>query len=158
MARERLTQLRFSSRGISMVTKMVEEHLRPPQMRARGEWPSPRAIYRYYRDLGEVAIDTVYLSIADYLAAKGPEISPEQWGNHAKMLTHILQSGNRPRETPGADRLITGNDLMRHFSLAPGPQIGELLEVLDEAQATGEISTQEEALALAEKSLNDNHD
>ena len=30
--------------------------------------PSKRAIYRYFRDLDDVAIDTLYLCLADYLA------------------------------------------------------------------------------------------
>ncbi|MFQ6029043.1 MAG: HD domain-containing protein, partial [Dehalococcoidia bacterium] len=158
MVQARLSQLRFSSRGISMVSKMVEEHLRPPQIRTRGQWPTPRAIYRYYRDLGEVAIDTVYLAIADYLAARGPELAPDQWANHARMLTHILQSEAQPASTGRVDRLLNGHDLMQHFGLSPGPRIGELLEMIEEARAAGEVSTQEEALALAAEFLNRNHE
>jgi predicted transcriptional regulator len=42
---------------------------------------------------------------------------------------------------------------MELFHLPPGPIIGELLEGLREAQATGEVSTREEALAWVEKQL-----
>ncbi len=49
--------------------------------------------------------------------------------------------------------LVDGNDLIREFSLQPGPKLGKLLEAIREAQAAGEVSTREEALALARKRL-----
>ena len=91
MATSRLTELRFSARGIAMVSKMVEQHLRPGNMRQGVDWPTSRAIYRYFRDLGDVAVDTLYLALADYLAAKGPELMPDQWGEHARIIAHILE-------------------------------------------------------------------
>jgi hypothetical protein len=38
---------------------------------------------------------------------------------------------------------------MRYFHLRPGPEIGGILERLQEAQAAGEIATPDEALAMA---------
>jgi hypothetical protein len=38
---------------------------------------------------------------------------------------------------------------METFSLKPGPRVGRLLEALREAQAAGEVTTKEEALAWA---------
>ena len=58
IAQTRLTEMRLSSRGIAAVCKMVEEHLRPATMQQALELPTNRAIYRYFRDLGDVAIDT----------------------------------------------------------------------------------------------------
>ena len=153
MAAERLTQLRISSRGIDMVSKMVEQHLRPAQMRQDQELPSHRAVYRYFRDLGEVAIDTLYLAMADYLAAKGPELVPENWANHARMMSYIFQTGTRQSQPERPHRLVTGHDLMEELGLEPGPQLGLLLEQINEAQASGEISNREEALALAQQVL-----
>jgi poly(A) polymerase len=149
MATERLSQLRLSARGIAMVSKMVEQHLRPAQMQHEAELPTSRAIYRYFRNLGDVAIDTLYLALADYLAAKGPELMPDQWGEHAKMIAHILETGTRQVTTVTVERLVTGHDLMQELGLAPGPHIGRLLETIDEARAAGEVITREEALALA---------
>jgi poly(A) polymerase len=136
-----------------MVTTMVEQHLRPTNMQHEAELPTKRAIYRYFRDLGDVATDTLYLSMADYLAAKGPELSPDDWANHARMMTYILQIGTEQVKPGKPDRLVTGHDLMERFDLKPGPQIGVLLEKINEARAAGEISTQEEALALAAEAL-----
>ena len=150
MVTERLTQLRFSARIVSMVARMVEHHLRPSQLRHGDEEPTPRAVHRYYRDVNDVAIDTVYLAMADYLAAKGPEVVADRWANHARMLGNLLDAGREQAPAEGARRLLTGHDLMQHLNLPPGPQIGRLLEQIDEARAAGEISTREEALALAD--------
>ena len=149
MVTNRLTQLRFSTRTVSMVARMVEHHLRPSQLRNRQEDPTPRAVHRYYRDVRDVAIDTIYLAMADYLAAKGPEIVADHWASHARMLSNLLQAGQEQAPAKGPRRLLDGHDLMQHLNLPPGPRIGELLEQIDEARAAGEIATREEALALA---------
>jgi hypothetical protein len=44
---------------------------------------------------------------------------------------------------------------MAELNLSPGPLVGRLLETVREAQAAGEISTREEALALARAELAD---
>ena len=149
MAATRLGQMRVSSRGIAMVSKMVEQHLRPMHMMQGLEAPTRRAVYRYFRDVSDVAIDTLYLSLADHLAAKGPELSPEQWIDHARMVAHVLEARTPEPSPDGPGRVVTGNDLMEHFGLAPGPLIGGMLEKIDEARAAGEISSKGEALGMA---------
>jgi poly(A) polymerase len=41
--------------------------------------------------------------------------------------------------------LLTGHDVIESFELNPGPQVGELLEKLREAQVSGEVNNQKEA-------------
>ena len=149
MVTERLSQLRFSARIVGMVARIVEHHLRPAQLRQGDKEPTPRAVHRYYRDVGDVAVDTIYLAMADYLAAKGPEVVAERWANHARMLGNLLQAGREKAPAKGPQRLLTGHDLMQQFDLPPGPLIGRLLAQIDEARAAGEVATREEALALA---------
>ena len=153
IAIQRLTHLRISSKGIEMVAKMVEQHLRPTGMRDGDDWPTNRAIHRYFRDVGDVAIDTLYLSLADYLGAKGPDLVHEEWRNHAKMVGHILHIGTSEPVSPVTTRLITGNDLMTLFDLQPGPEIGAVLERVEEARSAGEIETKEQALEMAANAL-----
>jgi len=153
VATQRLTQLRVSSKGVEMVAKMVEHHLRPTGMKDGDDWPTDRAIHRYFRDVGDVAVDTLYLCLADYLGAKGPELLHEDWLNHARMVGHILHVGTSEPVSPTTTRLITGNDLMTHYNLQPGPEIGAVLERVEEARAAGEIETKEQALEMAGNAL-----
>ena len=153
IAEQRLGELRLSNRGIRMVSGMVLHHLRPTGMSNDGEWPTNRAIFRYFRDTGDVAIDTLYLCLADYLGAKGPELSHPEWLEHVKMISHVLFTGTREPVAATTARLVTGNDLMSHLQLKPGPHIGTLLDAIEEARAAGEIDTQEQALELAAAKL-----
>ena len=147
VSRDLLNRLRISAKGVRMVCDIVEHHLRPTHMSQGEELPTARAIYRYFRDVGEVAVDTLYLSLADHLAARGPQLDMDEWRHHVKIITHILEIGACQQEPDKMPRLITGHDLMSEFGLRPGPEIGAFLEQAREAQAAGEIRTREDTLA-----------
>ena len=149
-----LRRLRVSGRGVELVRLVVEHHLRPSQMAQKGELPTGRAIFRYFRDVGDAAIDTLYLNMADYLAARGPYLAQDEWSEHCRIVGHILRQGLEASAPERRPRLLDGHDIMETFGLSPGPSIGILINVVDEAQAGEEIATREEALALVEQSLN----
>ncbi len=153
VVRLRLGSLGFGARGSGMVSGMVRHHLRPFNMSGQGEWPTRRAIYRYFRELGDGAVDTLYLSLADFLATKGPELAHQEWLNHARMISHTLYVGSQEPVSVATPRLVSGHDLMSHLGLPPGPRVGSLLAVIEEARAAGEIETQEQALELAAVTL-----
>ena len=79
----------------------------------------------------------------------------DDWAAHARMVGHILQVGTQPPASGTIDRLVTGHDLMEHFHMSPGPLVGMLLERINEAQASGEVASREEAIALAENTMKD---
>ena len=157
--RDILTRLRFGKRGVEHVAGMVQQHLRPTQMAQKGEMPTGRALYRYYRDAGDIALDTLYLNMADYLAARGPALERSDWVNHCSLMQYILEEGqsseNRKRKesVQSLPKLVDGYDIIDRFALASGPGIGKLLEAVREAQASGEVSTKEQALELVRASL-----
>ena len=146
-------RLRLSSRGSDLVCRMVEHHLRPSQLSQNEALPTGRAVYRYYRDLGPAAVDTIYLSLADYLAARGPNMREPEWRDRCRVVGHVLYTGLEPGSAKGDDTLINGHEIMQTFALTPGPRIGVLLEVVREAQADGDIGTKEEALDLVRSSI-----
>ena len=149
-ARKALGRLRLSRRGREMVATQIEHHLRPSQLNQKGEMPTQRAVYRFFRSLGDTAIDTLYLSLADYLAARGPEIEREEWKIYTKVIRHALETGlHQQEEEVSSPRLVDGYEVMDAVGLKPGPILGKVLNVVEEAQATGEIASRKEALALA---------
>ncbi|MBI2964937.1 MAG: HD domain-containing protein [Chloroflexi bacterium] len=143
-----LRRLRASRRTIAHVSLMVKEHLRPVQLSDGVRPPTPRALLRYYRDVAPVAIDTVYLAIADYLAARGPRIEESDWQRHSDRLGDILRRGFEEQRESKPSLLFDGHQIQRLFGLPPGPEIGRLLGVLRDAEAAGKVQTQEEALDL----------
>jgi poly(A) polymerase len=148
-----MERLRFSSRETKMVAKMVTYHLRPGQLSNTDEMPTHRAIYRYFRDTAEVGIDTLFLSLADHLATRGPMLDPEEWQTDVQKTQYIISKWFDEQTVVVPAKLVSGHDLIHRFGLSPGPQIGAILEAVREAQAAGEIETKEQALAFAEEML-----
>jgi hypothetical protein len=49
--------------------------------------------------------------------------------------------------------LISPEELVRRLKLKPGPIVGQLLDLISEAQAEGKIHSKEEAIWFAEERL-----
>ena len=119
-----------------------------------GALPTRRAVVRYFRDLGDAALDTLYLNVSDFLAARGPGLTEGQMAEQSKVIARILDIGLQSEGAPQpVQQLIDGNDVMAEFGLDPGPLVGMLLSAVAEAEATGRLNTREEALDLARRRL-----
>jgi tRNA nucleotidyltransferase/poly(A) polymerase len=158
MTNQRLSMLRFSRQEIDLATAVVRHHMRPHLLDAsfRNAPISRRACYRFFRDVGgkqvdqPPGIDVAILALADYLSIHR-ESPPPAWQEYLAHVGDLLrfvltEKGlERARLTP----LVDGYLLMKHFSLAPGPLVGRLLEQIAEAQAAGEINSEREAIGYA---------
>ncbi len=147
-----LERLRFSGKEVKLVEIMVQHHLRPMQMSHLG-LPTRRAIYRYFRDTGDTGIDILFLSLADHLATRGPNLDLAEWQKHAQMVDYVLSQRFQEESVVVPPKLVDGHDLINTFGMTPGPKIGQLLEAVHEAQASGELATREEALAYIRRQL-----
>lgn len=141
-----MERLRFSARERDILSKMIEQHLRPGQLARDGELPTRRAVYRYFRDVGDVAIDTIFLNLADHLAARGPMMEFDKWREHAETMMYVIDERFREDSIVTPPKLLSGNDIIAEFGLSPGPELGRLLELVREAQASGDVNTREQAL------------
>ena len=131
---------------------IIEHHLRPMQLSNNLEKPSKKAIFRFKRDLKDALFSVLYLSIADYLAAKGPKLKDEQWDRRVEYCQWILSDlVDRKQNSHDEPPIITGHDLISSLELTPGPLIGLLLDEIKEAIAIGDITDKEAALKYAEK-------
>ncbi len=150
-----LERLRFSNREIKFVETIVRYHLRPVQMTEDCLAPTRRATYRYFRDMGEAAYATLYFSLADHLATRGPALEKDNWDWHVGVMAHLIAEHEKETQTVTPIKLLDGHDLKRELGLAPGRHLGELLEEVREAQAAGEVTTRQEALDYVKKLLAD---
>jgi len=148
-----LRRLRFSAGEVRLVRTITAHHMRPMQM-AKQEAITKRAIYRFFRDTGEAGVDTLLLYLADHLATWGPHLRASRWGRRVEFVASLLEDYYlRRREVISPPKLLDGRDLMRELGLEEGPQIGQLLEAVREAQVEGKVGTREEALAFAKAIL-----
>jgi putative nucleotidyltransferase with HDIG domain len=165
IAGRRMDALRFSRYESSLVQSVIRAHMRPHHLHTSfsDDSLSRRACYRFYRDSAlanhgrateaHVGIDTVLLALADYQAiyAQSP---PPDWPGYVRHVAELIAYGFAPHGLEEMrSPLVDGHTLIAYFKLAPGPQVGALLEQLREAQAAGEITTPEEGLARAAELL-----
>jgi poly(A) polymerase len=156
LAKEVAERLRLSRAEAGRLQRLVALHMRPfhlVRLLRLGEL-TERAVRRMLDAAGEDFPGLMLLALADSLAAEGPDKPPDAEDLLAELFCRIMRYQREVlcplRERP---RLLTGDDLMAAFGLAPGPRIGELLEAVEDAYLEGEVSTREEALALAARLL-----
>jgi poly(A) polymerase len=112
---------------------------------------SRRAIYDYLVATEPVAADVTLLSVADRLAARGegPLASAEMVEAHLDLARQMLREALVwHREGPPRPP-VSGDDLARELGIAPGPELGRVLEELRAEAFAGEIEGRDEALARA---------
>jgi poly(A) polymerase len=153
IAARRATELRFSNEEVQFLAAVVRNHVRPLHLQNAAPI-TRRAIFRFFRAAGASGIETSLLALADTLATFGPSISTNAWSELLQMTNTLWDAYfEHEHEMVHPSPLLSGNDLIRDFLMAPGPAIGDMLDTVREAQAAGEIITREEALAFVTKRL-----
>jgi tRNA nucleotidyltransferase/poly(A) polymerase len=149
LMRWRAGELRLSARETAMLVTVVRYHDLPAVLDRAGA-PDRRAIYRYFDQTGESGIDVGLLSLADRLGMYLPPIPQDVWRRRVDVVRALLEAWFEA-DWLRPPRLLSGEDLGDALGIGPGPQLGRLLKALREAQAVGEISTREQAIALARR-------
>lgn len=150
---DRAVSLRLSNDETAHISAIVRHHMRPHWLHSSAPL-TRRSIYRFWRDTGRAGVDVCLLALADYLATRETLLDHEEWGSYLETIRGLLDHYYLHFDTAvGPLALLSGQDLLSHFDLSPGPQIGVLLDQLREAQAAGEVSTREEALAWVQRFL-----
>jgi tRNA nucleotidyltransferase/poly(A) polymerase len=141
-------RLKLSNDEGRALERIVLWHLRPGYL-ADNPHPTPRAIFRYFRDTGNDALAVLLLSLADQRATKGPLTTALSRTRHEKTVKALIRKLFKQKDEKKLVRLLNGDDLMAKFRLPASPLIGELLAELEEAQAIGRIKNKPEAWQLA---------
>ncbi|MEW5940553.1 MAG: HD domain-containing protein [Chloroflexota bacterium] len=161
MATARAHELRLSNDEIARMDSIIRHHMRihfhASRKDGEGKDPSRRAIYRFFKDSGEAGLDLILLALADLRATQGANLKQETWSAALDVCRIFLENWwERPEEIVSPPRLLDGNDVMRELNLQPGPRVGAVMEAIREGQATGKVSTRDEAVAYGKKWLEEN--
>lgn len=142
-------RLRLSKREGEMVQRLVLYHLRPGHL-SREVQLTRRAIFRFFRDLGDDGPACLLTWWADRLATRGPVSRLDQIDQQRARLEELLRAYFfKAEELIKPPRLVDGTHLMQALGLKPGPIVGKLLRAIQEAQAVGQVRSRDEAMALA---------
>ena len=137
-------RLRLPERMIAVVERLVRHHLRPMHL-GHARPITPRARYRFYRDLREDTRDLLLLVLADAAAVTGA--SPLTTWRRAGVVRELFAGWSEQHRAQTRPAFLRGEDVMARFSLEPGPRVGWLLAQAREAQDLGRVRSREEALA-----------
>lgn len=107
-----------------------------------------RAMYRFFRDLGDASFDTLVLICADKMATS---TSPADTNEHLSiraLANDLVEYYFKEYSKNPPHSLLSGNEIIELFVLKPGKRIGELITLVEEAEREGRITTREEAIKL----------
>lgn len=132
------TWVRYHMGPLNLLMAMEKGHL------------TERAKIRFLRRLGHDAVGVLLLSAADFRATAGRGLSEGLRKSFEELLDSLfLLYLDRDAASLRTQPLLTGNDLMEALNLPPGPLIGRLLGLLEEARIQGRIRNRKEALERA---------
>ncbi|MCE9646354.1 MAG: HD domain-containing protein [Chloroflexi bacterium] len=158
VAVDRARAFNLSNDEVDRLRIIIRNHMRfhffANRLENEKQTPSRKAIYRFFRDVGEAGVDLVLLALADVRATRVHALSMDTWKTYLDVARILLENyWERPEEVVAPPRLLDGNDLMNELGLQPGPDVGRLLESIRENQAAGKIETREQALHFARVEL-----
>lgn len=148
MAADAARRLKLSAAETRSLRRLIFLHLRPGYL-ASSATVTPRARFRFFRDAADDSLGLVLLALADQRATRGYAALERIRRRYERLMRSLLMEYVRLQQERPAARLVDGHDLMKAFSLDPGPLVGRLLARLQEQQALGKIRDKRQALAAA---------
>lgn len=112
------------------------------------EW-STLARHRFWFELGEAGIDAIFLAAAEFLGRQGAEMQQADWLAFVDIATTLLDTWfNQHDDVVSPAPLLNGDDIMKTLGIGRGPNVGQLLSALREAQVLGKVRSVSEARAF----------
>jgi poly(A) polymerase len=166
-----LRDLRFSREHAETVAEIVRQHLRPGHLASSPEPVTDKAVYRFFRDLGDRAPSLLTVCWGDHASympeaklkrllgaacAQPRRAAPARLRTedarktvrHLQLVSFLLRRFFDQDRAPVPARLLDGAEVMKALKIPPGPKVGDALERLREAQAEGKVRDRAQALAF----------
>lgn len=146
MARQRLRELRYPKQVVNDVGQLVFLHLRPHTFKMG--W-TDSAVRRYVRDAGHLLDDLNQLVRCD-VTTRNPARATEIQ-NRIDDLEDRIAALREKEHLESLRPPIDGNDVMSYLGLSPGPEIGEIMDLLTEQRIEQGPYEPEEAYRLVRR-------
>lgn len=132
----------WSRREIEFILHLIRTHMRPHGL-SSAPYVSANAQFRFFRQLGEEAIGSLLLALADAYATRmlpmgtltEYELFIEQWLDFAYSPKKNIR---KP--------LLDGNEIMKTLQIPPSPLIRMIMEDLMEKESEGALVTADDAV------------
>lgn len=113
----------------------------------------PVEIYRFFRIFDDSGIASGVTHLASVLAGSISPPPAEAWAGAVGKIREIMDAFFEHRSLIDPAPLVTGDDLISECGLVPGAELGELLELVREAQVRGSVQNKEQAIAWVVRQL-----
>jgi len=150
MVKQAFGRLRASRRLTDYVADLARHHLILGFMVP--ERPLSKAqVFHYLKRTDPVSVDVTLLTVADRLAARGtgPVASSEMVAGHLELAREMVAAGLEWEQAGAPKSPLTGDQLIEALGLQPGPEVGRIMDGLEEAAYTGEIDSAKDAVEKA---------
>ena len=139
IARTVLERLKFSTDTLESAVHVVRQHMRPPRI------SSDKVLRRWMNNLGDDWQAALECREADLSAHVLPEgFDPKVW---SKQIRSRCESFGPTVATFDERALaLEGQDIMRAFGIAPGPEVGRLKKLAAQAVVDGELENESDAI------------
>lgn len=138
-------RLRFSNTEREMIVWLVKNHMKI------GDIPKLNVANRRRMLMDPRFPWLLKLFYADIMGTKPRRF--DLYNKNVKLYKQVQKEYEREISKEKHKPLITGADLIYNFKLDPGPQIGRILEEVEDAQLEDKVKTKEEALEFVKKML-----
>ncbi|MFN2215534.1 MAG: HD domain-containing protein, partial [Anaerolineales bacterium] len=133
IAAERALQLKMSNEEVDRINVIIQNHMRlhfhTSRLLNEQKTPSPRAIYRFFRDTGDAGVDICLLTLADLWATYENTLPEDTWVACLDIVRIFLEAWwEKPAVKVSPLRLISGQDIMKTLEIDPGPEVGLIIE------------------------------
>ncbi|OGF62749.1 MAG: hypothetical protein A2Y62_06355 [Candidatus Fischerbacteria bacterium RBG_13_37_8] len=146
---KRCKELRFDKKTTAFISFMIKHHLFLSHYHEKNLL-APKYMNRYFMRFGEDAIALGLMFLADKSAHKGNEIYQSANDFLSHYMTYYFASFHKIKEKM---HILDGYEIMHKFQLPPGPFIGKLLKLIQEAQLNGKIHSMEDCFRLIETEI-----
>ena len=144
MTRKRLRELKYPRSIVDDVSQLVYLHLRPHTLEMG--W-TDSAVRRYVRDAGDLLDRLNELVRCDVTTANQRRERAIQ--RRIDDLEERIERLSKEEELSRLRPPVDGNEIMEHLGIPPGPQVGEIMNILLEKRINDGPYSKAEALAIA---------
>ncbi len=111
-------------------------------------------VYRYFNHYGQAGVAAVFIGLGEIMNDQTGDQGQDHWIDHLDQARFFLEGyWERHSEWVDPPLLVDGNDIQRELRIAPGPEIGSLLELLREEQVRSGLTLKSEGLAFLKQHL-----
>ncbi|MFN3550215.1 MAG: HD domain-containing protein [Endomicrobiia bacterium] len=154
-----LKDLKFSNDEIKLVYEIIKNHMRVGSLFNNCQSLTERAYLKLFTETEKFLYLLLIICLADRLSYEVVPIEERKkyFKNFQPIKKFIefenlvLEKYKKYKIKSSLPKLINGYDVMKNLNISPGPTVGKILKLIEEAQILGKISTKNEAIKLAKQ-------